>query len=54
MFLKKDFSQLTSSYGETFKKKPALYAVNHIDVDWTKNDLAKAEDYQDQQSMSPA
>ncbi|WP_055679894.1 Ltp family lipoprotein [Secundilactobacillus kimchicus] len=48
------YRQLTSSSGEAFEKKPALYAVNHVKANWNENALAKAKDYQDQQSLSPA
>lgn len=53
MSKRKIYDQLTSTYGEKFDKKPALWAIRHLtDVNWNANALQKAKDYQDQQSMS--
>jgi hypothetical protein len=44
--------QLSSEYGEGFPVKDAIFAVNHIDVDWNKQAAAAAADYLDTQSFS--
>jgi hypothetical protein len=48
------YDQLTSSAGEQFSKAAGKYAVTRVHADWNANALAKAKDYQDQMSMSPA
>jgi hypothetical protein len=46
--------QLTSDSGEGFSQEAADYAMSHLTgIDWNKNALKKAKDYQDQQAMSP-
>lgn len=46
--------QLTSDAGEGFSEDAANYAMSHLTgIDWNKNALKKAKDYQDQQAMSP-
>jgi hypothetical protein len=37
--------QLTSSYGDGYKKADALYAVNHISVDWNAEAVESAKQY---------
>lgn len=46
--------QLTSEFGEGFPMDAALYAVDHITVDYNKNALEKARQYSERQSMSNA
>lgn len=47
------YQQLTSDSGEKFSTQAGQYAVDHLtDIDWNKNALAKAKDYQKQQAMS--
>jgi hypothetical protein len=45
-------SQLSSKYGEGFPKADAVYAVNHIDVNWKQQAAAAAQDYLDTGSFS--
>jgi hypothetical protein len=44
--------QLSSEYGEGFSKADAIFAVNHIDVDWNVQAAAAAKDYLDYQAFS--
>ena len=37
--------QLSSKYGEGFKKADAVFAVNHITVDWNAQAVRSAKDY---------
>lgn len=37
--------QLSSRYGEGFPKPVAIYAVNHISVNWNKQAVGSANDY---------
>jgi hypothetical protein len=46
--------QLSSSYGEGFKKADAIYAVNHIDVNWNEQAAKAAKAYLDLQAFSRA
>lgn len=48
------YDQLVSSYGESFSKEAAKYAIDNVKADWNANALAKAEDYQNNMSMSPS
>lgn len=48
------YDQLSSSAGEDFSAEASQYAVDHLtNINWNKNALAKAKDYQDDQAMSP-
>lgn len=38
-------SQLSSKYGEGFTQKEAIFAVDHIKVDWNKQAVGAAKDY---------
>jgi Host cell surface-exposed lipoprotein len=44
--------QLSSEYGEGFSRADAIYAVDHIDVDWYGQAAKSAENYLDGQSFS--
>ncbi|HKE71709.1 MAG TPA: Ltp family lipoprotein, partial [Nocardioidaceae bacterium] len=44
--------QLSSKYGEGFPKADAVFAVNHIDVDWNEQAAKAAKDYLSYQSFS--
>jgi hypothetical protein len=44
--------QLSSAYGEGFSKADAIYAVNHIDVDWNEQAAKSAQSYLDSGSFS--
>jgi hypothetical protein len=46
--------QLSSKYGEGFPKADAIYAVNHIDVNWNEQAAQAAQDYLDTGSFSRA
>jgi len=46
--------QLTSKMGEGFKAKDAVFAVNHIKVDWNKEAVESAKTYLDMSSFSRA
>lgn len=46
--------QLTSKAGEGFKKPDAVFAVNHIKVDWNKEAVEAAEAYLASSSFSRA
>ena len=49
----KVYHQLTSDYGEKFPEEAANWAVSHLsDIDWNKNALAKAKEYEKNMSMS--
>ena len=37
--------QLSSSYGERFPKKDAIFAVNHIEVNWNQEAAKAAKQY---------
>jgi Host cell surface-exposed lipoprotein len=37
--------QLSSEYGEGFSKADAIYAVNHINVDWNEQAAKSAKNY---------
>jgi hypothetical protein len=37
--------QLSSNYGEGFNKADAVFAVNHIDVDWNSEAAKSAQEY---------
>ena len=38
-------SQLSSSYGENFPKAVAIFAVNHVDVNWNQQAVKSATGY---------
>jgi hypothetical protein len=44
--------QLSSKYGEGFSKADAVFAVNHIEVDWNEQAAKSAKDYLDTSSFS--
>jgi len=44
--------QLSSQYGEGFSKADAIYAVNHIDVNWNEQAAKAAKEYLDTGSFS--
>jgi Host cell surface-exposed lipoprotein len=44
--------QLTSEYGEGFKKKDAEFAVDYLDVNWKKEAVESAESYLESGSFS--
>jgi hypothetical protein len=44
--------QLSSEYGEGFSKADAIYAVNHIDVDWNEQAAKSAKSYLDHGAFS--
>lgn len=44
--------QLSSKYGDGFPKADAVFAVNHIKVDWNQQAAASAKDYLDYSSFS--
>jgi hypothetical protein len=44
--------QLSSSAGEGFPKADAVFAVNHIDVDWNEQAVKSAREYLDSSSFS--
>jgi hypothetical protein len=44
--------QLSSEYGEEFSKADAIYAVNHIDVDWNEQAAKSAKNYLDNSAFS--
>jgi Host cell surface-exposed lipoprotein len=44
--------QLSSEYGEGFSKADAIYAVNHLDVDWNDQAAKSAKNYLDQSASS--
>jgi Host cell surface-exposed lipoprotein len=44
--------QLSSEYGEEFSKADAIYAVNHIDVDWNEQAAKSAKNYLDTSAFS--
>lgn len=46
------YDQLTSEYGEKFSADAAQYAIDTLDIDYTKNALEKAKDYLEE-DMSP-
>jgi hypothetical protein len=46
--------QLSSKAGEGFPKADAIFAVNHIEVDWNQQAAAAAKDYLDYSSFSRA
>jgi host cell surface-exposed lipoprotein len=46
--------QLSSSAGEGFSRADALYAVDHIDVDWSEQAARAAKQYLGEQSFSRA
>jgi hypothetical protein len=46
--------QLSSSAGEGFSRADAIYAVNHIDVDWNEQAAKAAKQYLETQSFSRA
>ncbi len=46
--------QLTSSAGEGFKTADAVYAVNHVKVDWNQQALVSAKSYLDMGGFSRA
>ena len=56
MYMSKDavYDQLTSEYGEGFEADAAQYAVDKLadEIDWNENALKKAENYQQDMSMS--
>jgi hypothetical protein len=45
-------NQLSSQYGAGFPKADAIYAVDHIDVNWNAQAVRAAKDYLDTQSFS--
>lgn len=48
------YDQLSSDAGEGFSPEASQYAVDNLkNVDWNKNALTKAKDYQDNMDMSP-
>jgi hypothetical protein len=46
--------QLTAQAGEGYKRKDAVFAVNHIKVDWKKEAVQSAKGYLDMGGMSRA
>ena len=44
--------QLSSEYGDGFKKKDATFAVDHLDVNWKKEAVETAESYLESGSFS--
>jgi hypothetical protein len=44
--------QLSSEYGEGFSKADAIFAVNHIDVDWNEQAAKSAKNYLDTSAFS--
>jgi host cell surface-exposed lipoprotein len=46
--------QLTSKMGEGFKMSDAVFAVNHVKVDWNKEAVESAKSYLDMSSFSRA
>jgi hypothetical protein len=44
--------QLSSSYGEGFSKAEAIYAVNHVDVNWNEEAVEAAKGYLETGSFS--
>jgi hypothetical protein len=44
--------QLSSDYGEGFSKADAIFAVNHIDVDWNEQAAKSAKNYLDTMAFS--
>jgi hypothetical protein len=46
--------QLSSQYGEGYKKADAVFAVNHIKVDWNKEAVESAKSYLAMTSFSRA
>jgi hypothetical protein len=44
--------QLSSEYGEGFSKADAIYAVNHIDVDWNEQAAKSAKGYLEMSAFS--
>jgi Host cell surface-exposed lipoprotein len=44
--------QLSSEYGAGFSKADAIYAVNHIDVDWNEQAAKSAKNYLDTMAFS--
>jgi Host cell surface-exposed lipoprotein len=44
--------QLSSSYGEGYSKAEAIYAVNHVDVNWNEEAVEAAKGYLDTGSFS--
>jgi hypothetical protein len=44
--------QLSSEYGEGFSKADAIYAVNHINVDWNEQAAKSAKNYLDNGAFS--
>jgi hypothetical protein len=46
--------QLSSKYGEGFAKSDAIFAVNHIDVNWNQQAAAAANQYLDTSAFSRA
>ena len=49
---KRLIGQLSSSAGEGFSKADAVFAVNHIDVDWNHEAVESAKSYLDMTSFS--
>jgi hypothetical protein len=39
--------QLSSKFGDGFPEKDAIFAVNHVDVDWNKEAVEAAKSYLD-------
>ncbi len=46
------FEQLSSKFGEGFSKNDAIFAVNHVDVDWNKEAVESAKSYLETSSFS--
>ena len=46
--------QLSSQYGEGYSKADAIYAVNHIDVNWKEQAAKAAKSYLDTSAFSRA
>jgi hypothetical protein len=44
--------QLSSEYGDGFSKADAIYAVNHLDVDWNEQAAKSAKNYLDTSAFS--
>lgn len=44
--------QLSSKFGDGFSKKDAIFAVNHVDVDWNKEAVESAKSYLETSSFS--
>ncbi|MBA2953750.1 hypothetical protein GON03_05430 [Nocardioides sp. MAH-18] len=44
--------QLSSQYGDDYPRADAIFAVNHLDVDWNAEAVESAESYLDMSGFS--